>query len=226
VCADGILFHPFISLIMTNFPTSSIASVSGLPASAQVAQRLLLEQYRTLDTLTPELDAAFRQVFGALEAQQQVQTQLTRMIDSLVPNQGGAMYRQDINAFVTQGYTSAAGNSYFDVIRVSSTVVTKLDVGIGYAHSFCNGISIYSADGSKTLLKRRYYHNYRPSEDTVRAQMIELTCEYLLEQIEPGLRAAQATYCKELATSIIDQTTSVRQPEALQQIKLALASGG
>jgi hypothetical protein len=211
---------------MTTFSISSIGSLAGKPVSAAVAQQLLQQQYRTLDALTPELDAAFQQVFGALQAQHQVQAQLTRMIDALVPNQGGAMYRSDINAFVTQGYTSEAGNSYFDVIRVSSAVVTKIDVGIGYAHTFCNGISIYSADGSKTLLMRRYYHNYRPTEAVVRAQMIELTAEYLLDQVEPLQRAAHVQQCNELAASIIDQTTSVRQPEALQQIRLALSSSG
>jgi hypothetical protein len=60
-------------------------------------------------------------------------------------------YSEVINAFLTSGYTSAAGNTYFNSIRMAEGILIKEDIGEGYARTFLNGIKIYSIK-DKTLI--------------------------------------------------------------------------
>ena len=50
-------------------------------------------------------------------------------------------YSSVANAFLSKGYTSTAGNTYFNSIRVAEGILIKEDVGQGYAHTFLNGIA-------------------------------------------------------------------------------------
>jgi|LSQX01.2.fsa_nt_gb hypothetical protein len=65
-------------------------------------------------------------------------------------------YSKESNAFLTQGYTSMAGNTYFNTLRLMEGIMIKEDVGQGYMYTFLNGIKLY--DVSKKLLCERSYH--------------------------------------------------------------------
>ena len=67
-------------------------------------------------------------------------------------------YSEISNAFLTTGYTSMAGNTYFNSIRVAEGILIKEDVGEGWCKTFLNGIKIYSIK-DKTLLADRSFHN-------------------------------------------------------------------
>ena len=66
-------------------------------------------------------------------------------------------YSASLNVFTGNGYTSAAGNNYFNAFRFAEGILIKEDVGVGYARTFLNGIRIFDLS-SKTLLCERSYH--------------------------------------------------------------------
>ena len=67
-------------------------------------------------------------------------------------------YNAAKNVFLTTGYTSAAGNTYYKAIRLSNRLVVYYDLGQGYAYTFLNGIKLFAFDGPKaTLIAQKYW---------------------------------------------------------------------
>mgnify|MGYP004517733593 CR=1 FL=1 len=58
-------------------------------------------------------------------------------------------YNPEKNVFLTLGYTSSAGNSYYRAIRVSKRLAVYYHIGEGYAHTFLNGITLFAWNGRK-----------------------------------------------------------------------------
>ena len=61
-------------------------------------------------------------------------------------------YNAAKNVFLSQGYTSAAGNMYYKAIRLSNRLMVYYDLGQGYAYTFLNGIKLFCFDGQKANL--------------------------------------------------------------------------
>ena len=57
-----------------------------------------------------------------------------------------------MNVFLSQGYTSAAGNTYYKAIRLSNRLIVYYDLGQGYAYTFLNGIKLFCFDGQNVQL--------------------------------------------------------------------------
>ncbi|OYT15489.1 MAG: hypothetical protein B7C24_12775 [Bacteroidetes bacterium 4572_77] len=76
-------------------------------------------------------------------------------------------YSEISNAFLSTGYTSGAGNTYFNSVRIAEGILIKEDVGIAHwGMSFLNGIQIYAIK-DKTLIADEAYHSLRYSKYTV-----------------------------------------------------------
>ncbi len=58
-------------------------------------------------------------------------------------------YNAAKNVYLTLGYTSAAGNTYFKAIRLSNRLIVYYDIGQGYARTFLNGITLFCWNGPK-----------------------------------------------------------------------------
>lgn len=70
-------------------------------------------------------------------------------------------YNAAKNVFLSQGYSSAAGNMYYKAIRLSNRLVVYYDLGQGYAHTFLNGIKLFCFDGRKAnLIAQKYWGGY------------------------------------------------------------------
>lgn len=61
-------------------------------------------------------------------------------------------YSVAMNVFLSQGYTSAAGNTYYKAIRLSNRLIVYYDLGQGYAYTFLNGIKLFCFDGQNVQL--------------------------------------------------------------------------
>ena len=61
-------------------------------------------------------------------------------------------YNATKNVFLTQGYTSAAGNMYYRTIRISDRLAIYYDLGQGYKYTFLNGIKLFCWDGQKAKI--------------------------------------------------------------------------
>lgn len=89
-------------------------------------------------------------------------------------------YSPNVNAYLTNGYVSCAGNTYFNAIRIGEGFVIKEDVGQGYLHTFLNGIRIYSLKDRK-LLADKPYHKVIYSMETVRSEVCTLITDVIIE---------------------------------------------
>lgn len=87
-------------------------------------------------------------------------------------------YSEVANAFLTTGYTSIAGNTYFNSIRIAEGILIKEDVGEGWYKTFLNGIKIYSLK-DKILLADRSFHNVGYSKNTVQSFANEMLLDVL-----------------------------------------------
>ena len=57
-------------------------------------------------------------------------------------------YNAEKNVYLTLGYTSAAGNTYYRAIRLSDRLAVYYHIGQGYAHTFLNGITLFACGKS------------------------------------------------------------------------------
>lgn len=58
-------------------------------------------------------------------------------------------YNAEKNVYLTLGYTSAAGNTYYKTIRLSDRLAIYYHIGEGYARTFLNGITLFAWNGQK-----------------------------------------------------------------------------
>ena len=79
-----------------------------------------------------------------------LQTIATKALPALSGEQ--VTYNAAKNVFLSQGYTSAAGNMYYKAIRLSNRLIVYYDLGQGYIHTFLNGIKLFAFDGQKAQL--------------------------------------------------------------------------
>lgn len=93
---------------------------------------------------------------------------------------GNFNYSESANAFLGNGYTSAAGNMYFDSIRLIEGIVIKEDAAHGHTHSFINGIKIYDIQ-NKTLLCDQSYHRAFYSISFIKNEVITMLFTLLID---------------------------------------------
>jgi len=117
---------------------------------------------------------------------------------------GVVSYSQNINAFITDGYTSEAGNTYFNAVRFAEGIIIKEDVGIGYAYKFLNGIRIYSLR-DKTMLADRDYHNCIYSKYILKQQAVNMLLEVLRDAAKNENMILNEIQAKKELEKIIDQ---------------------
>lgn len=81
-------------------------------------------------------------------------TALTRLAEKVLPALSGASvtYNPEKNVYLTLGYTSAAGNTYFKAVRFSDRLAVHYDIGEGYAYTFLNGITLFAWDGNQAVI--------------------------------------------------------------------------
>lgn len=90
-----------------------------------------------------------------------------------------ANYSESANAFLTNGYVSTAGNTYFNAIRMGNGFVIKEDVGQGYLHTFLNGIRIYSLK-DRQLIADKTFHNNIYSPDKVKSEACDMLTSIII----------------------------------------------
>ena len=108
---------------------------------------------------------------------------LISLVEKALPAMSGSQvtYNSQNNIFLSSGYTSAAGNTYYQGIRLSDRIIINYDFGQGYAHLFLNGIRIYGYDGNqKQLISSRSYYSQCFSEQYAKSECQNMVKEYLV----------------------------------------------
>lgn len=97
-------------------------------------------------------------------------------------------YNAAKNIFLTQGYTSAAGNMYYKAIRISDRLAVYYDLGQGYKYTFLNGIKLFCWDGKKAkVIAQKYWggRDYRVfNEQFAKEQSILMLSNFLAGQLK------------------------------------------
>lgn len=95
-------------------------------------------------------------------------------------------YNAEKNMFLTLGYTSQAGNTYYRAIRLSKRLAVFYHIGQGYAHTFLNGITLFCWDGQKAkIISQKFWGGCdwrRFSEVFAKEQSIMMLKDYLIGQ--------------------------------------------
>lgn len=95
----------------------------------------------------------------------------------------GVTYNADNNVFLSRGYTSQAGNTYYMAIRLNNRLIVEYDLGDGYMYTFLNGIRLYRFSGrSKVLIAQRCYHCFYFNEYDAAREAAEMLSQYFLQQ--------------------------------------------
>jgi hypothetical protein len=91
--------------------------------------------------------------------------------------------------FLTSGYTSAMGHTYFQGIQLSNRVAVVYNVGVGgwgFHPTFLNGVTVYCFDGKEKKIIGRWapcsWAFY--SDSLAQSVAIDLLFSYLKSQIE------------------------------------------
>lgn len=148
---------------------------------------------------------------------------LLKFIEKTLPagNIGsGIQYNESQNVFLTSGYTSNAGNTYFRGLRLSDRIFIVLDIGIGYAFTFLNGITIYSnSNNEKKLVASRSYYCRRYSEFTVKNDTKEIVLEELRKEAQNNELIIEESTLMEFVDLLVEETYK-NQIETIKKIEL------
>jgi hypothetical protein len=97
-------------------------------------------------------------------------------------------YNAAKNVFLTQGYTSAAGNMYYRAIRISDRLAIYYDLGQGYKYTFLNGIKLFCWDGQQARVVAQKYWGSCDwkvfNEQFAKEQSILMLKDYLAGQLK------------------------------------------
>ena len=97
-------------------------------------------------------------------------------------------YNAAKNIFLTQGYTSAAGNTYYKAIRISDRLAVYYDLGQGYKYTFLNGMKLFCWDGQKAkVIAQKYWGgcDYRVfNEQFAKEQSVLMLSNFLAGQLK------------------------------------------
>lgn len=131
---------------------------------------------------------------------------LTSITDALLPALTGSAvsYCKEHNIFLSKGYTSAAGNTYFQGLRLSDRLVVIYEFGQGWAHLFLNGIRLYCFDGKdKKLISHRGYSCQYFSEAFARKECIGMLKTFICSQAKMMGASVQTLQLAEFSESMI-----------------------
>lgn len=76
-------------------------------------------------------------------------------------------------------HTSIAGNTYFNAISLTDDFVVKENVGVGWLHTFLNGLQIYTHDGK--LVAERDFQCFIYSEERVLKEVTDMLTEAIVK---------------------------------------------
>ena len=110
---------------------------------------------------------------------------LVKVVEHALPALSGSKVHFDANRnmICTSSYTSMAGNSYYQGIRLSDRLIINVDLGQGYAYLFMNGLKLYCFDGqNKKLIGSRLYNCHSYSDSSAACESEEILFNYLKSQ--------------------------------------------
>lgn len=111
-------------------------------------------------------------------------------------------YSELANTFLSLGYTSSSGNTYFNAVRFAEGIIIQTYVGEGWLYTFLNGIKIYSIK-DKIIISEEYYHNRRYSESGVKNSVRVMLLRTLKEAASANGQVVDEDQANEVINSLL-----------------------
>lgn len=134
---------------------------------------------------------------------------LIKIVNATLPALSGSSvtYNEANNIFLSEGYTSAAGNTYFQGLRLSDRLIIDLQLGQGYCYLFLNGIRIYGYNGcEKHLIASRNFSCCTFSERKSSSECEDMIKDYLYSQSKLMGQTVDDSTLENFAHSLIAET--------------------
>ena len=117
------------------------------------------------------------------------------------------------NIFLTQGYTSQAGNTYYQGVRFSDRIIITQQLGEGYCYTFLNGIRIFGFNGKEaTLIAEKSFHCCVYSEYYVKSESENLIKDFLKSQAAISGSMVDKQQLDTFAQSLVAETMKNQIP--------------
>ncbi len=150
--------------------------------------------------------------------------EIVKLIDNLLPatiSKYEVQYSEIQNMLVNIGYTSAAGNSYFNGIRLSERIFIEFYIGIGVYHKFINGFSIYSHYQSeqRKSLGSKYYYAQVYNENKIKKDATEIVFECLKKEAQKENSKIDLNDLETFAVALVEETYK-NQIETIKNMQL------
>lgn len=139
-------------------------------------------------------------------------TSLSAIVKQALPSLSGnsLTYNAEKNVYLTHGYTSAAGNTYYKVARFSKHLAVLYNIGEGYAHTFLNGITLFCWDNRKAkIIAQKFWGGYNWkwfTEQFAKEQSILMLKEFIEGQVKAVGGEASEQQIMAYARTMIEET--------------------
>ena len=128
-------------------------------------------------------------------------------------------YSKKINAFLSNGYTSISGNTYYNVARFAEGILIIEDAGNGHTHTFLNGLKIYSLE-KKELIAEVHFSNYIYSNSKVEYHAIKILINALIEAANSNNYLLNINQVRTIVTQTIKNAMKTDQRIMIDQVNL------
>ena len=111
------------------------------------------------------------------------------ILDSILPTYGNPrtntpIWNESQHMFITDQYTSAAGNTYYLGVRFSDRFVTILHIGLYHNWTYINEVEIYAFDEHERKLVGKTTLDQYYNEDLIRSTTERLLKNYVEGQMK------------------------------------------
>lgn len=151
----------------------------------------------------------FRQT---IKIKQMMNTALALVAAKALPALSGSSltYNPEKNVYLTLGYTSASGNTYYRAIRLSDRLAVFYHIGEGYAHTFLNGITLFAWNGQKAnIIAQKFWGgcNWRCfNERSAKEESILMLKDFLAGQAKAMGRIVAESQLLDFSRNMIEAT--------------------
>lgn len=138
-------------------------------------------------------------------------TNLSSVVETALPALSGSAvtYNADKNIYLSDGYTSVAGNTYFQGLRFSDRIIINYDFGQGYAFLFLNGIRIYGYNGKdKRLIASRTYYSQCFGENFAKRECEQMIVEYMEGQVKLMNASVDQRQLEDFSAALVQDAVS------------------
>lgn len=150
-------------------------------------------------------------------------------LDSILPTYGNPRTKSPIwnesqHMFITEQYTSAAGNTYYLGVRFSERFVTILHIGLYHNWTYINEVEVYAFDNNDRVLVGKSKIDQFYNEDLVRTTTEKLLQDYIEGQMKLNGREFNQNELRKQVKKLVDQsyfslTESTNLSKRLEAVK-------